>query len=388
MHKIVEPSLCNGCHACYSICPKSCITMIEGEEGFLEPSIDNSKCIDCKLCIIRCPINNTLTEKKEENNTVKSIVAINKDDIVRKNSSSGGVFSELANYILDQDGVVYGVGFNDDFEVQHMKITNKSEIYKLQGSKYVQSKIGDIFFDIKNELKNNKVVLFTGTPCQVEGLLSFLGKSYENLYTQDIICHGVPSPKSWRKYINEFNEDIKSISFRDKTFGWLNFSVKIETKDNKYINTKDVFLQSFLKNLNLRKSCYNCKFKKINRNSDITLADFWGIENIDKKYFDDKGTSLVILHSDKGEFLYNKIKAKFISSNVNLEEAIKYNTAINKSVEMTNARSKFFKNIDKYNYKEVFQKAIEITTYEKIKIFLSRIKSKIKKLLKVIVPKE
>lgn len=384
MYKIVESSLCNGCHACYSVCPKSCIIMIEGDEGFLEPSIDKSKCIDCKLCVSRCPINNSFTEEKLENNTVRSIVAINRDDIVRKNSSSGGVFSELANYILDQDGVVYGVGFNDNFEVEHMKITNKSEIYKLQGSKYVQSKIGDTFLEIKNELENNKVVLFTGTPCQVEGLLNFLGKSYENLYTQDIICHGVPSPKAWRKYINEFNEDIKNISFRDKTFGWLNFSVKIETEDNKYINTKDVFLQSFLKNLNLRKSCYNCKFKKINRNSDITLADCWGIENIDKKYFDDKGTSLVILHSDKGKFLYNEIKSKFISSSIDLEEAIKYNTAINKSVDMTNARSKFFKNIDKYNYKEVFQKATEITTHEKIKTFLSRIKSKIKKLLKVI----
>lgn len=384
MHKIAESKLCNGCHTCYSVCPKSCIIMIEGKEGFLEPLIDKTKCIDCKICVNKCPINNALTDNKVENNTVKSIVAINKDDIIRKNSSSGGVFSELANYILDQNGVVYGVGFDDNFEVEHMKITNKNEICKLQGSKYVQSKIGDIFFDIKNELENKKLVLFTGTPCQVEGLLSFLGKPYENLYTQDIICHGVPSPKAWRKYINEFNEDIKSISFRDKTYGWLNFSVKIESQDNKYINTKDIFLQSFLKNLNLRKSCYNCKFKKINRNSDITLADCWGIENIDKKFFDDKGTSLVILHSDKGEFLYNEIKSKFISSSISLEEAIKYNTAINKSVEMTNARSKFFKNIDKYNYKEVFQKSIDITPHEKIKIFLSRTKRKIKKLLKVI----
>ena len=382
MDRIIEPILCNGCHACYAICPKRCIDMIQNEEGFLEPSIDKDKCIECNLCTTTCPVNNDLTI--DDKNKLISIVAINKDDNIREKSSSGGVFTEIANYILDKNGCVYGAGFNNNFEVEHMKITDKSEIYKLQGSKYVQSKIGKIFLEVEKDLKKNKFVLFTGTPCQIEGLKSYLGKDYEKLYTQDIICHGVPSPKAWRKYINEFNEDIKSISFRDKTYGWLNFSVKIESQDNKYINTKDIFLQSFLKNLNLRKSCYNCKFKQINRHSDITLADCWGIENIDKKYFDDKGTSLVILHSDKGEFLYNEIKSKFISSSINLEEAIKYNTAINKSVEMTNARSKFFKNIDKYNYKEVFQKSIDITLHEKIKIFLSRTKCKIKKLLKVI----
>ena len=192
------------------------------------------------------PVNNDLTI--DDKNKLISIVAINKDDNIREKSSSGGVFTEIANYILDKNGCVYGAGFNNNFEVEHMKITDKSEIYKLQGSKYVQSKIGKIFLEVEKDLKKNKFVLFTGTPCQIEGLKSYLGKDYEKLYTQDIICHGVPSPKAWKKYIGEFKGNIKDISFRDKTFGWNKFSMKVESDNSTYLNTldKDTFLQSFL----------------------------------------------------------------------------------------------------------------------------------------------
>ena len=381
MDRIIEPILCNGCHACYAICPKRCIDMIQNEEGFLEPSIDKDKCIECNLCTTTCPVNNDLTI--DDKNKLISIVAINKDDNIREKSSSGGVFTEIANYILDKNGCVYGAGFNNNFEVEHMKITDKSEIYKLQGSKYVQSKIGKIFLEVEKDLKKNKFVLFTGTPCQIEGLKSYLGRDYEKLYTQDIICHGVPSPKAWKKYIGEFKGNIKDISFRDKTFGWNKFSMKVESDNSTYLNTldKDTFLQSFLKNFNLRNSCYNCRFKKLNRVSDITLADFWGIENIDKKYFDDKGTSLVILQSYKGQNLYQQIKNKFISKEINLEDAIKYNTAINKSVELNKKRNIFFKNIDRYKYDDLVQKSIKETNIEKIIKINQRIKGKIKRIL-------
>lgn len=377
MDKVIESILCNGCHACYSICPQRCISMIENEEGFLEPKIDKDKCLDCNLCVLNCPVNNNHTRNIEKELT--SMVVINKNDEIREISSSGGVFAEIANYILEKNGSVYGAGFNQNFEVQHMRIIDKSKLYKLQGSKYVQSKMGNIFLEVKKDLKENRFVLFTGTPCQVEGLKSFLGKEYDKLYTQDIICHGVPSPKAWKKYIEEFKGNIKSISFRDKTLGWKRFSMKVETNNEKYINPldKDIFLQSFLQNLNLRKSCYNCNCKKVNRQSDITLADFWGIDKIDKKYYDDRGTSLVILQSEKGKDLYEQIKSKFIFSEVDLEDAIKYNIAINNSVEMNKGRKRFFKNIDRYNYQKLFEISTKVTVIQRIINFMRKIKYKI-----------
>lgn len=383
MEKIVDLLLCNGCHTCYISCPKNCINMIINKDGFLEPSIEQEKCIDCKLCIKKCPLNKKF---KYDNENIKPIakVAVNKNDQIREDSSSGGIFTEIASYILNNDGSVYGAAFNNKFEVEHIRIDNIKDIYKLQGSKYVQSKIGDIFLYVKKDLEEGKKVLFTGTPCQIEGLLSFLDKKYNNLYTQDIICHGVPSPKAWNKYINEFEGDIKSISFRDKTYGWNKFSMKIETDKDQYIETldKDCFLQSFLKNLNLRKSCYNCKFKSINRKSDITLADCWGIENINKEYFDDEGTSLVLIHSNKGKDLYNKIKNNLIQTEIDLDKAIIYNTAINKSVELNDKRDKFLRNIDRYNYKELLYRCTKPTIVDKVKKFSIRLKNKIKRIIK------
>lgn len=382
MDKIVDINICTGCHACYNICPQNCIEMVENKEGFLEPSINYDICINCNLCKKICPVNK---DHKVTYRNVKAFVCINKNEVIRQNSSSGGIFTELASYILDQEGFVYGAAFDENFKVKHIKIEKKMDICKLQCSKYVQSNIGNIFINVKDDLEIGKKVLFTGTPCQIEGLLNFLGKEYSNLYTQDLICHGVPSPKSWNKYIREFGKGINSISFRDKTYGWKKFSMKVETDDSIYINTldKDSFLQSFLKNINLRKSCYNCKFKTIGRRSDITLADYWGIEHIDGLYFDDKGTSLVIINSDKGQEMYDNIRKNLISKSTDLNKAIKYNPAINQSVELTKKRSLFFKNINKYTYEQLVKNTLKVTIIDKLVKIKIKIIRKIKRMLKL-----
>lgn len=218
----------------------------------------------------------------------------------------------------------------------------------LRGSKYVQSSIGDIYKQVKNDLENNNPVLFTGTPCQVEGLRSYLKKEYVNLITMDFICHGVPSPLVWEKYLKKMKkskqENIKNIYFRNKDIGWKIFSLKIIFDEKIYINdlSNDLFMKGFLQDVYLRPSCYNCKFKKINRISDITVADFWGIGNILPKMDDDKGTSLIVIHSEKGKQLFDELSEKMILNEVNLNEAIKYNTSMIRSVKYNEKRKKFF----------------------------------------------
>lgn len=383
--KIEKLKNCTGCHACYSACPVKCIDMNKNKYGFLLPQINKDKCINCNKCEKSCPIinpNNNIEEEKfiKEH----SYVAFNKNDDIRKVSSSGGIFYLIAKAIIDDGGVVFGAAFDESFKVKHMEICEVKEIYKLQGSKYVQSEIGEIYLDVKKRLEDNIPVLFTGTPCQIEGLKSFLYKEYDNLYTQDIICHGVPSPLVWEKYLHEFDGSINNISFRDKTFGWNNFSMRIDYNDSKYIKTlkEDSYMKSFLLNLSLRDSCYNCDFKKNIRCSDITLADYWGIENVHKDMFDDKGASLIIIQSNKGLGLFNKIKENLYYKSTNLDVAIKYNTAINKSVDLPNKRTFFLENIKNYSLDNLLEACLKESKKDMLKRQIVRILRRIKRMVK------
>lgn len=336
---------CCGCYACYNICPKECITMESDNEGFWYPNIDKNKCINCNLCEKVCPIinkpNSSLYEKK-------SYAVFNKNEKIRLESSSGGIFSLLAEYVINNHGSVYGAVFDEDFNVKHIKINSLQDIELLRGSKYVQSRINDIFKSIKFDLKNNKIVLFTGTPCQVAGLQSFLQKKYNNLILMDIVCHGVPSPLVWQQYIDElkqnYKQDIKSIYFRDKSTGWKTYSIKFLFDKDEYKNFgfKDIYMKGFLNDIYLRPSCYNCNFKGIERISDITVADFWGIENILPKIDDDKGTSLIVIHSEKGKQLFDELSETMIFNEVDLNEAIKYNPSMISSVKYNEKRKDFF----------------------------------------------
>ena len=358
MIEITDKTKCCGCHACYNICPKGAIKMQQDKKGFEYPVVDKEKCINCGLCNKVCPIINN----KQINNEPKAYACYNKDLNMRMQSSSGGIFTLLAEEILNRGGVVFGASFNKNFEVEHIMVESVGKLEKLRGSKYTQSKIGETYKKAKEILEEGRYVLFTGTPCQIEGLKSYLRKEYDNLYTQDIICHGVPSPKVWKKYIkhrdNTDNGKTKKISFRNKDNGWKLYNVKFEYNSSSYKQNQneDKYMQAFLRNTILRDSCYNCSFKKLNRISDITLADFWGIQNIMPKLDDDKGTSLVIINSKKGQELFENIKETIIYKNVDLQEATKYNPSMTKSADKDPNREKFFKNLDKLEFDELVNK--------------------------------
>lgn len=283
MINIVDKSLCSGCHACMSVCPKFAITMQKDNEGFLYPIVDENKCIGCDLCDKSCQVLNPITN---ENEPIVAYACNNLNDAVRMQSSSGGIFSLIAEWIISQNGVVFGAGFDDELNVVHMAVDNTNDLSKLRGSKYVQSVIGDSYIQTKELLDAGIKVLFSGTPCQIDGLLHFLRKDYDNLYTLDIVCHGVPSPKVWKKYL-EYQEILNGSSlsktklptFRSKEDGWIRFrSALFFENGNSYSMTheKDLYMKAFLKNVSLRNSCFSCYSKSINRNSDITLADLWG----------------------------------------------------------------------------------------------------------------
>lgn len=384
---INEKEKCNGCHACYNICPQKAIEMIEDEKGFKYPKVDQDKCIECGLCEKICPILNKKENKEYENRL--AYACINTNEIVRENSSSGGVFSLIAEDILEKDGIVVGAAFDNDFSVKHVIITNKEDLHKLRTSKYVQSNIGDIYNEVKKQLELEKDVLFTGTPCQINGLISFLNKKYENLYTQDIICHGVPSPKVWKKYLEfrkkEDNSEPININFRKKTEGWKIFSLNFEYDNDKKHDknlTKDLYLKAFLNDICLRDSCYDCKYKEKNRIADITLADFWGIQNVLPEMDDDGGTSLVIVNTEKGTKLFDRIKEKMKYKEVDYEESIKYNPALYNSAGKHKDSDKFFNELNSISFDKLVNKYIRKDG------ILRRILRKCKNIIKRIVKRK
>ena len=353
MHKNIsglDAKDCCSCGACYNKCPVGAITMQENEEGFLVPVIDKNKCTNCGLCVKVCPSLNV-----QYNNTDKpECYAAMADDEIRMKSSSGGIFTLLAEDILDKGGYVCGAAFDDNWDVHHIIVDNKNDLEKLRGSKYVQSDTEDCYKKIKKLLDEDKYVLFSGCPCQVAGLYSFLGKNYEKLYTVDILCHGSPSRGVWKKYLNEnFNKnEIKRINFRDKNkIGWSCSHCTISTKNGDDIVTDD-FTKLFHASINLRESCYDCKYSKKPRPADITLGDFWGISEYKKDLNDDKGLSFVLTNNAKGKFLFDNNLKKVKKWAINLQE--NYNNGHQKfGLKMHPKRQKFFRLVKKYKYSQI-----------------------------------
>lgn len=380
MLNIKDKKECTGCSACYSICPTKAISMIEDEEGFVYPNIDESKCIKCGICEKTCPCIN----EKENNNFSKPMVlaAWSLDNINKSESSSGGCFYELAKYIIDEGGVVIGAGFDEELNVVHKSVDKVEDLIKLKGSKYVQSRIKESFKQAKEYLESGRPVLFVGTPCQVAGVYAFLkNKEYPNLYTADLICHGVPSTKVYRKYLNELSLKYQSkpisLTFRDKSSGWKRYSVKVDFKDERYIKSasEDIFMRTFLSNLCLRPSCYDCKFSKLPRVADITLGDFWGIGNINSKLDDDTGTSELVINSEKGKKILKKIKDNIYVEEIDLESGIKYNPCLVGSVKMPDKRKEFFLDLDSNSLEELEKKYFAKQPF--IIRFAKRVKNKI-----------
>ena len=358
MIRILDKNKCSGCFACYNKCPVNAISMPEDENGFRYPVVDETKCIKCGLCKKVCVYNNSTVKQFTNTNEPKIYAMKSLNDKNRLESSSGGIFTELSKYIFENNGVVFGAGFDKDLNVIHKAAKDIKELKELKGSKYVQSYVGKSYFEVEEFLKNDVLVMFVGTPCQIAGLYKYLGdKDYDNLYTVDLICHGVPSSKVYRKYLNELevknNSKISKIYFRDKEEGWTNFSIKVlfenRTQYRKNLN-EDIYMKLFLRNICLRKTCYDCKFSKIPRIADITLGDYWGIKN---KYpeldTDDKGISEVLINSAKGKEFINKINSKINMNDTDFQFGLSANPCIYRSVKEPKKREKFFGDLDKYS---------------------------------------
>ena len=377
---------CCGCRACEQSCPKNAIKIVENTEGFFEPKVDYEKCINCGICLKICPQLNYQTKKNDFKQ--KAYAVKNKDLKERLDSSSGGVFSLLAKSILDKNGIVYGVAFNKKFEAEHIRVDNEKELYKLRGSKYVQSNTNNTYSLVKKDLENQKYVLYSGTSCQIEGLKHFLKKDYENLYTIDLVCHGVPSQKLFKKYIKYLEDKYKSkiinYNFRDKTKnGWgLNICINLENKENKYIRANlDPYFKSFLKSDTYMETCYECKYANANRVGDITLADYWGIEKEQPDFYDENGVSAVLINTNKGNEMLNKVKDKIIISNTNINKIEKWNHNLVEPSLKSLIRNKAYNNIDNKDFNKIkkdnlkFRKNLD-------EIIKDIIPKKLKKLLK------
>jgi len=353
MVSVTNKENCTGCHACSSICPVTAITMVSDSEGFWYPAVDYTKCIRCEMCIYVCPIMETGLEGCPGDTVPEAYAAYSVDPQVRLRSSSGGLFTLLAEAVIDDGGIVFGARFDERFGVIHDYVEKVEHLHKLRGSKYVQSRIGDSFRQVQEFLQCGRLVMFTGTPCQIGGLKRYLGREYDHLICQDIICHGVSSPKVWEKYVR-FRESaadsrIRGISFRQKDRGWRRFSLSFLFEDDtQYARSlqDDPYLKAFLANLCLRPSCYACHFKGIYRESDITLGDFWGIEYFVPEMDDDKGTSLVVLHTRKGHELFSRLGNKAEVCPVDLKQATKCNRAMTSSVKVHPNRAAFFLALD------------------------------------------
>lgn len=331
MIKLAAKSFCCGCSACAQVCPVSCITMKADSQGFLYPIVDNAVCIKCHLCENTCPALN----KTEPCRPLETFVSWNNHIETRLNSSSGGIFSLLAEVVLKKGGVVFGARFDKDWNVTHDFIETIEDIALFRGSKYVQSDLNDCYLKVKDFLRQGRKVLFSGTPCQIQGLNRFLRIISDNLLLVDVACHGVPSSLVWQSYLKYITVDrnkIKAISFRDKSTGWKEYSIHVINNEQEYKEEffNDLYMRGFLSNLFLRPSCYNCMAKQGRSGSDITIADGWGIQNIYPELDDDKGTSLVLLNTQKGLSLYDQLNCK--SYGVDYDCVVLYNPAIEKSV--------------------------------------------------------
>lgn len=389
---ISDKSKCCGCSACYSACPKKCISMVEDAEGFRYPIVDKSKCIDCGLCEKVCPVLNVSNPNKPA-----SIFAFsNKSEDVRLKSSSGGAFSLLAEFVLSQDGVVFGAAYDNNWEVAHTYIERTEDLDMLRRSKYVQSRIGETYKQAKNFLKEGRKVLFTGTPCQISGLRHYLRKDYDNLLTMDFVCHSAPSPKVWRKYISEqyahkgvagknsvFQSlkdmpSIKGINFRDKTQGWKKYSFSLsltEASDEGEKNTvfrspyyDNIFMNYFLSDTISRPSCYACHAKNGRSGADITVGDYWWINEIHPEFDDDKGCSVVYVFTDKGKQVFEKIKDRAsvieTDSETDIKKAYLLEGAFAEHAIPNKTRSKFFAEFDNKSLEELRPLSIRVKTLQ------------------------
>ena len=380
MISLLPTKECTGCSTCSHVCPKNCISMVADKHGFLYPKKNSEICVGCGLCEKICPVLNSSQPK--ENAVINSYAAKSTDENTRERSSSGGIFSVVAQNVIENNGVVYGAAFDEKFVVKHIGISSFDELDLIRRSKYVQSNLNNSFSAVKAHLDNGKIVLFTGTPCQVEGLLSYLKKPYDNLITMDFVCHGVPAPNVWESYKTYLQKQYKSpitdINFRNKSSGWKNYSIRIEFEnDSVYCNSSgnDPYMKAFLANMDLRESCYICKFKSTMHKSDITVADYWGIDKIKPELNDDKGLSLLLVNTKKGDSLLADTKNNLTLTKTDIEKVFPYNPCIIKPVPVHNFKQYFLRNYNKGKFEKLVDNCLNPSYITRLKRKLYQIKN-------------
>lgn len=376
-----EKKDCCGCRACEQICPKQAIKMVEDEKGFRYPKIDYNLCNQCGLCDKVCAFNE---DYKNFGGSPAVYAVKNRDEEVRSTSSSGGMFTAISDKILEEGGVVYGAGYKDRLTVCHKRAVTKKDRDEFKGSKYVQSDIGDSFIHVGQDLINNQKVLFTGTPCQVAALRSFLRHDEDNLLTVDFVCHGTPSNKLWQDFLDviekESENNVVYAEFRNKEVGWHRPRTKLYFKERsaKRINGEQSFFQLFVRNYMLMPSCHNCKFANFNRASDITLGDFWGIERTMPDFDDDKGISLVLVNSAKGKSVFDAIR-----DSLDVRESCKQNCLQpQRSLQGSPPRHKYSDQFWKgYHKRGMRYVMVKYTEYSRVRTCIRKVILKLKSIL-------
>ena len=390
MITITDKHNCSGCGACASICPKHCITMLSDNEGFLYPTVEESDCIDCGLCEKVCHELHPFVERQPQ----KFYAAINKDEGIRLKSSSGGIFYLLAEIIISEGGVVFGARFDEQWQVKIDYAETMDGVKAFMGSKYVQARMATAYTDAKRFLTEGRKVLFSGTPCQIAGLHHFLRKPYDNLLTVDIICHGTPSPRVWDRYLDEVvtagRKAIKDVQFRNKRNGWKSFNFTMEyNKDEQTVSLcshhqQNHFMRAFLRDMILRPSCYNCQAKSGRSHSDITIADFWGINTEIPEMDDDKGTGLILVNTDKGQVSLDWSKTNHIETTA--EIALGHNPAYYRSVAAHSKRADFFARLDETgSVIDLISSSLRLTLKKSLLMQIYRCKQLIKGTIKFVM---
>ena len=377
MIHIEDKKECCGCWACYNACPKRCINMKEDEEGFRYPVVDASLCIDCGLCEKVCPVIHA--DKADTPHAQQGFLAQHKDEDIRKESTSGGAFTAIASWVIKQGGIVYGAGYRKGtFIVEHQGVETEKDLSVFRNSKYVQSNIGNTFKEALGHLKAGRWVCFSGTPCQIEGFRSFLrGREYEKLVCVDLVCRGIPSPRILTRYIEAqqtlIGGEFTNVLFRDKHYGYHYSSFSIYNKERGKDYHKGVdsnaYLRAFFNNLSDRPSCYDCRFKKRYRKSDLTLWDCFPIEKFTKQ-MDGKGTTRVLVQSQKGEMIMDAIGNELRTVRVETDKLVSDVREMFHSVPMNPQREQFFKDCNAMSPVDFFRKWFPITWKVRLNAFI------------------
>lgn len=390
MIKISDKSNCCGCGACMNACTQSSITMMPDQEGFLYPRINEDSCIDCGMCESVCPI---LTAQ-HPNGRSKAFAAYSLNEDIIRSSSSGGAFHAFANYILKEGGVIFGAAFNKDYTLHTVKAENAKELLPLQGAKYVQCDTKSTFKEIEQNLLEGKKVLYCSTGCQVQGLKSYLGKDYDNLYTIDFICHGVVSPAIWDYYRNtietKHGKKITKVNFRDKREGWECNNIRLKFEDESEFverNNTNAYMKAFVSGLSMRPSCYTCKFKGEHRNCDLTIADLWGAKYQCPEGHHEMGTSLILAHTQHGLDLLEKCKDKLHIVPAPMPASVAFNESLTKPTPQPLMRDVFFSRYKTEDFSTLVNRCMPLPPKAPKSTLMFRIIGKAKSLIKKCIQK-